>query len=294
MYHNPLDILDPNKIVYRVNLAELGELIKQDHITRWGEADQHFDPSEYFAAIACDNDIATIDIPISTIAHVYGIDIGMLAIKKAKQVDGTPVKFSPKLCQKFILDQLSIWQNQVFYGAAPNNQTELMKIIHFSENERELYFTMVRATSVAHDNKLPTEDFYQYVIDRLLHQFRRCHNLALAEANQEYAEDCQNRDYHINRHADWDTSRMAFWFHELERLQSPDAELPDFKNLLDAEMEMFNYHIDCLLEEDETFASPNVQTLININDIMRRQFIDQLQGIFFWTCAPLSVVTLDD
>jgi hypothetical protein len=290
MYHNPFDILDPMKEVYRINLAELGELINQDHATRWGAADpQDFNPSNHFTAIACGHDLATMDIPISTIALVYGIDTGMLAIKKAKRVDGTPVKFSPKLCQKFIVDQLSLWQHQVFSGAAPNKPTELMQLLNIKENECELYFAMIRATTTAHDKKLDGDDFYQYVINNLLAQFKIAHDLAVTEANAEHPTDMENRDYHINRHADWQTSQLAFWFHELERLQSPDAELPDFQELLGALVEVFNYPIDCLLEEDGTYASPNVQTLVHFQKAMTKQFIDQMQGIFFWTHVPATI-----
>lgn len=293
MYHNPFDILDPGKIVYRINLAELSELIYQDNLKKFDVTELEFDKDRHFMAIACGHDLATIDIPISTIALIYGIDTAILAIKKAKRINGTSVTFSPKCCQHFIIDQLSLWQHQVFSGSGPQQPTELMQLIHPSKNEHELYFTMLRATTEAQEKKLTNTEFYQHVTDRLLEQFNCIRNAVIADISKDY-EDYADKEYRINRKADWCTSHLAYWFHELERLQSPDAELPDFQEMLQVETEVFNYSIDCLLEAGETYASLKIQVLQHAQDVIHRQFIDQMQGIFFWTYAPLRVVTLDD
>lgn len=284
MYHNPFDILDPRKEVYRINLAELAELIQQDHAEKYSNCGTECpNTTEYFIALADGHDLATMNIPIGTIAHVYGIDVGMLAIKKAKYVDGTQVVYSAKLCQKFIIDQLSLWYHQIFSGETPKNPTKLMELVGVSDSEQELHYAMIRATVEAQERKLQDDAFYQHVIATLLTQFAANRDKVIDDIRQDPPLATMLESFDLNHLVSKRTSFLAYWYRELERLNAPDAGLPDFQELLLVGLDVFDQPINYLLDDDATYRSPEVGLLSLSLECMRKQFIDQMQGIFFWT-----------
>lgn len=275
MYHDPFNILHVSKVVYRINLGELAELInKHDSLnSKPGEMDK------YFMALACGHELSSMNIPISTLAVVYGIDPALLAIQKARYVDGTLVKFSPQLCQQFIIDQLYRLYHQIFSSGFPAKKTALMDLINYLEGDHALYFAMIRAVADAHDQKLEGDDFYKYVIAALLEQFRI--------SRKQTIEMLRNDPVH--RYMDWEQfvdnriSVLAYWYQELNRLNDPEAELPDFGKLLDIECQIFSNSIDQRIDDDEPADSSAILILQDALETAHEQFVNQAQGIFFWS-----------
>lgn len=267
MYSIVNDLNDTNKEIYFINLGELATLMKDV-----------VDPEKFLSAVSGGHTLESVTLPILTIEAVYGSAFTLMAINKAKQIDGTPVVFSARQCQQFLMSCIYEWQLNVFRIPPSFGGNNLAARLGLSEDDYNLSIFLDETYQAIHRKRLGRDDAFDWIIGCALNKYH-----ALIQ-NYTFKMDPGTKialKDHLLSYVESQVTKIHYLFNELSRFGEPDPEPLDFNALLESIMFPWD-DMHALASHPDLLKRVSEVEFVALNDRIKQSFFRLVKIAFYW------------